>query len=120
MSSELTPRLQDRVYLQKKTIKELHAICFLWKLEDFERAFRNLVSKLLSDPGTQDFGAYLDTYYGSKMENFAPFHRLKANINTNMMLESFHKVLKYYELARKTGTVPASCITSGATVYDFL
>ncbi len=87
------------------TIKELHAICFLWNLEDFEKAFRNLVSKLLSDPGTHEYGAYLDTYYGSKIENFAPFHRLKANINTNMMLESFHKVLKYYELARKTGTV---------------
>ncbi len=90
------------MFFQKKTIKELHAICFLWNLEDFERAFRNLVSKLLSDPGTQDYGAYLDTHYGSKIGNFAPFHRLKANINTNMMLESFHKVLKYYELARKT------------------
>jgi len=50
---------------------------------------------------SNSFLTYFKTNYCGRIEQWASFNRLRANINTNMFLESFHRVLKVIYLNHK-------------------
>ena len=51
---------------------------------------------------TQDFAKYFDTYYARRAEQWAACYRKSASINTNMYVESSHRILKYTYMRGRT------------------
>ena len=59
------------------------------------------VQKTIAIPDTNAFGKYFIQHYVPSANAWAFYHRLWAQINTNMHLESVHKTLKYFYLSGK-------------------
>ncbi len=68
-----------------------------------EGKFRALLQRFLSlvQHKTYRFYTYFKTHYCSRIEQWASYNRVKSNINTNMFLEAFHRVLKVAYLNNK-------------------
>lgn len=67
----------------------------------FPNCLANTISKLLEDKDTYDFGIYFQNNYGLNYRQWAYCFRRECGINTNMRLESMHKVIKYFYLDGK-------------------
>ena len=65
--------------------------------------FRSLLQQALThfESSCPPFYQYLLTQYVSRVEQWAVCHRQHTMINTNMVLESFHRVLKVVYLNHK-------------------
>ena len=67
-------------------------------IENEESTFRVMLQQLLSYlDNEKDFYAYFKATYCSRLEQWASCFRVGTVVNTNMFLESFHKVLKVVE-----------------------
>ena len=83
--------------------------------ETDETKFRTMLNNTLEgwkrlDDDMKDFYSYFRHYYANKVEEWAACYRVKAGINTNMYVESFHKVLKYIYLKGKINKRMDRCI----------
>ena len=67
--------------------------------EGDENKFKTLLHKTMAQLGdsqaTVGFAKYFNTHYVKRVEEWAACYRKSANINTNMYVESFHRILKY-------------------------
>lgn len=61
----------------------------------------NILTSLLLDKDTYDFGIYFQNNYNLNYQQWAYCFRKGCGINTNMRLESMHKVIKYFYLEGK-------------------
>ncbi|XP_050508157.1 uncharacterized protein LOC114343556 [Diabrotica virgifera virgifera] len=68
---------------------------------DFETQYFSFLTKLSSKDSTQQMYNYLKTYYWDNRKQWAYCYRKNRGINTNMFLESMHKVIKYEYLDGK-------------------
>ncbi|KAJ8970809.1 hypothetical protein NQ314_001022 [Rhamnusium bicolor] len=68
---------------------------------DFLKELKNFVKFLDEDVETSTFGEYFRSYYVSNVEQWAYCYRKNCGINTNMHIESMHKVVKYIYLDSK-------------------
>ena len=95
-----------RKAIDKITDKEIGALTYynlrvLMEETDkskFEELLRKTLEQLKSSNTTQDFFAYFMKYYVDRKEQWAACYRIKSGINTNMYVESFHRVLKHIYL----------------------
>ena len=87
--------LQCQVYHSLRTVAE----------EPDERLLNqmltNLELQLQENADTRCFSNYLNTHYTPRKEQSAMCYRKKAGINTNMHVESFHRLLKYIYMKGK-------------------
>ena len=66
--------------------------------------------KQLKTPKTEDFSKCFEAHYVQRKTQWAICYREKSNINTNMYVESFHRVIKYLYLKGKTNKRVDKCI----------
>jgi len=87
----------------KKTIvfKTLKALLHETDEKAFSAELSQVISQLLNDADTEDFGKYFISTYSTRVEKWAFFNRQHLGINTNMYLESLHKSIKYCYLEGK-------------------
>lgn len=67
----------------------------------FVECLGNILTSLLLDKDTYDFGIYFQNNYNLNYQQWAYCFRKGCGINTNMRLESMHKVIKYFYLEGK-------------------
>ncbi len=91
--------------LQDRLKRILYALCLEMDMDIFRRSFAALLNNLDKSAVTSSFAEYLHWEWENKLDWFAPCNRQNANINTNMILEGFHKNLKYNSLMWKSGRV---------------
>ena len=70
-------------------------------IDDFKISLDQFINDLLADKDTEAFGSYFVQHYSKRSEVWAYCYRLRLGINTNMYLESYHKVLKHIYLEGK-------------------
>ena len=96
--------LQCQVYHSLRTVAE----------EPDERLFNqmltNLEQQLQENADTRCFSNYLNSYYTPRKEQWAMCYRKKAGINTNMHVESFHRLLKYIYMKGKVNKRVDKCL----------
>lgn len=76
----------------------------------FESALEKTVKQVSASIKTKEFCRYFQAYYCNRKEQWASCYRKSAGINTNMYVESFHKVIKYLYLKGKTNKRVDKCI----------
>lgn len=67
----------------------------------FETLLNLFLGKLKEEPALHSFKAYFVSHYVHRKQLWAQCYRHEAMLNTNMVLEAFHKTLKYVYLKRK-------------------
>ena len=72
-----------RVLMEETDIKKLKLL------------LQSTLKQLNGSDETQEFAKYFYTYYTNRAEQWAACYRKSANINTNMYVESFHRILKH-------------------------
>jgi len=87
---------------EKKALvyKTLGILLQTTSVEQFSSYLQNVIRDL-KDDDTNRFGMYFEKYYSRRPEVWTYFFRLRLGINTNMYLESFHKILKLIYLEGK-------------------
>ena len=97
----------------KKHIAVCHQLCTLLE-ESFIVRFREMlqqsISWMLSDPHLGRFCQYFQMWYCKRIEVWASCYRIGTLVNTNMSIESFHRLLKVVYLEGKH--ITAELITS--------
>ena len=68
----------------------------------FEIMMTNFIQRILSKDHTSEFGEYFKSHYSTRAQCWANCYRHYSFINTNMYLESMHKVLKYCVFEKKS------------------
>ncbi len=76
----------------------------------FEQLLEDTRKQLKSTKKTEVFSKYFEAYYATRKCQWAICYRKSAHINTNMYVESFHKVIKYMYLKGKTNKRVDKCI----------
>ena len=94
--------LVETVRDKKDQIKIYHQLSILLNERD-EAKFRLTLQAFLTHLQTEHarFFAYFTTNYCSQLPQWAACYRTQTTINTNMYLESFHRVLKILHLNHK-------------------
>lgn len=62
---------------------------------------QSFITELLSDASLAEFGQYFETSYAKRCEQWAYCYRIGTPVNTNMTIESFHRLLKVVYLESK-------------------
>ncbi|KAJ8964006.1 hypothetical protein NQ314_005218 [Rhamnusium bicolor] len=71
--------------------------------DEFHILLSNTIDQLIDDMETKEFGVYFKNFYGANCPQWAYCYRKSSGINTNLRLESMHKIIKYIYLdAKKT------------------
>ncbi len=76
----------------------------------FEDMLQKTIEQMLNSDNSREFGEYFETYYSKRKAQWASCYRKSSGINTNMYVESFHKVLKYIYFKGKTNRRVDKCI----------
>lgn len=79
------------IVLRKELTADLHVIHNMIKEEEFEEHGKFFISKYEKRDSTSDFIGYFRTYYWERRKEWALCYRKYLNINTNMLLETFHR-----------------------------
>lgn len=90
LSKIIDKEKRTTVYKTLKTLQQ-HSDIFV-----FKTSLNNFISMLISEPDTVKFGQYFRESYANNFKQWAYCFRCDAGINTNMRLESFHKIIKYF------------------------
>lgn len=105
--------LQSKIKNVKKrdlVYKSLRVLLQTVDCSDFESLKKGFIVQILNDPDTKLFGEYFIKYYVSRADCWAYCYRRGCGINTNMRLESLHKILKYIYLDGKKNKRLDKCI----------
>ncbi|KAF0755804.1 MULE domain-containing protein [Aphis craccivora] len=90
--------------LKKRNLFPKHCVSYVHQtsVQDFQNHLSKFIEDLMSDDDTKAFGIYFEKYYARRTKLWAYCFRFMLGINTNMYLESFHKILKHiYSEERK-------------------
>ena len=87
-------------------------------MEKFNLLLTETQRQLSQSSETQDFLSYFNSYYIQRKDQWAMCYRKSAFINTNMYVESFHRVLKHIYLKGKTIKRVDKCIQVLLKYYD--
>lgn len=78
--------------------KSLRVLLQATDIEEFQVLLKGFMQEIMADNETSSFGEYFKSYYIARQTTWAYCFRKNCGINTNMRLESLHKVLKYFYL----------------------
>lgn len=96
LSKIQTSEKRSLVYTTLKTLLEMTD-----SVEKFTVLLKQVVTNLIGDQDTENFGVYFQRYYASRLECWAYCFRKGVGINTNNHLEHFHRNLKHNYLEGK-------------------
>ena len=88
---------KEWVYKSLKTLQQA-----LETQECFHQYLKTFINKLQEDENTRNFATYFVTTWADNFQQWAYCFRKECGINTNMVLESMHKTVKYFYLNGKT------------------
>ncbi|KAB0792267.1 hypothetical protein PPYR_14226 [Photinus pyralis] len=92
---------EQSVHKRKDVYKFLKNVQTCLSVEEFQYQYNNFINYLQEDPDTSHFYNYFTSYYGHNHSLWAYCHRKGLGINTNMYLESMHRIIKYEYLDGK-------------------
>ncbi|KFM74894.1 hypothetical protein X975_12859, partial [Stegodyphus mimosarum] len=95
---------------QKNIYKALKSALYELNESIFKNMLNCLLDELEEDKETKDFATYLQKYYVPRTEQWAYCFRKQSRINTNMHVESFHKIIKHIYLEGKKTKRVDKCI----------
>lgn len=87
--------ITDRV-LAQKLYHNLRTLMEEIDKTRFDFVLSETARQISQSPQTKEFWKYFKSYYMNKKEEWAACYRRSACINTNMYVESFHRVLKHF------------------------
>ena len=93
--------------------KVYHSLCTIAEEPDadiFHKLLLNFEQQLQEHDETRHFAEYFHTYYSLRKEQWAICYRRRSGINTNMHIESFHRLLKYVYMKGKVNKRVDKCI----------
>ena len=96
--------IQAKISNKEKRIEAYHHLRSLLKIMDianFQKTLTQLITWMLTDPELECFAKYLQLHYCNRTEEWAYCYRVYAPANTNMAVESFHRLLKIVYLEGK-------------------
>ena len=94
------------------TYKGLRALLVHHDKIIFESKLAEFSEVLINTKETQDFGKYLLDFWVNKKEKWAYCYRTGLGINTNMLCEAFHRVIKYNYLKGKFNMRVDRCLVN--------
>lgn len=88
---------------EKKSLvyKTLRVLLQMTSIDEFKVSLDQFIVNLLGDKDTAAYGSYFVQHYSTRSEVWAYCYRLRLGINTNIYLESYHKILKHTYLEGK-------------------
>ncbi|KAB0805351.1 hypothetical protein PPYR_02321 [Photinus pyralis] len=92
---------EDSIEKRKKVYKALKVLQTTLDNEKFEKYYEEFLTELCNDPDTKSFYEYFCNNYGNNYLSWAYCYRKELQINTNMYLESMHRIIKYEYLEGK-------------------
>ncbi|XP_065896991.1 uncharacterized protein [Dysidea avara] len=78
--------------------------------EKFEELLKQTQAQLKSSTKTLSFSDYFTTYYVARKSQWAACYRKGAQLNTNMYVEAFHRLLKHVYMKGKCNKRVDKCI----------
>lgn len=81
--------------------KALRILLQTTKIQEFQTLLKGFTEMVMADDETRSFGQYFQKEYVARQTVWAYCFWKNCEINTNMKLESLHKILKYFYLYRK-------------------
>ena len=78
--------------------------------EKFEVLLKQTQAQLKSSAKTMNFAEYFTTYYAARKSQWAACYRKGAQLNTNMYVEAFHRLLKHVYMKGKSNRRVDKCI----------
>lgn len=96
--------VRDSIFKMLTTIREET------EPEKFEQMLTEFLSTLEASSGTAAFLEHFQRTYANRPKQWAACYRRGAGINTNMFLESFHKLLKDFYMGGKFNKRVDTCI----------
>ncbi|XP_050310809.1 uncharacterized protein LOC126746544 [Anthonomus grandis grandis] len=91
---------EDKVWVYK-TLKYLQKTTDFDSINTFCEHLRVAINNMSENAHTKIFGEYFEKNYSNNYQKWAYYFRQECGINTNMRLESLHKVIKYFYLNGK-------------------
>ena len=79
----------------------LRSILQALSISEFRKLMQQFITWMMSDTQLQSFREYFQTYYAKRTEQWAYCYRVGTPVNTNMSVESFHRLLKVVYLESK-------------------
>lgn len=95
---------------RQSVLNDLFSIRNAQNKESAEIKLKKLIKQLSGNKSTKDFGQYLQSYYLKRMDQWVYCHRNSLVPNTNMHLESLHRLIKVVFLSFKRIQKISSCI----------
>uniref|UniRef100_A0A6M2DPT9 Putative mudr-1x sp n=1 Tax=Xenopsylla cheopis TaxID=163159 RepID=A0A6M2DPT9_XENCH len=81
--------------------QNLRELLHLTDVEIFNSRLEDFMKEIFYDEDTKIFSEYFKNQFLGKIKLWAYCYRLRLGVNTNMYLESFHKIFKYFYLNGK-------------------
>ncbi len=94
--------LQQHIEEKEKQVEVYHQLRTLL-MESQEAKFRDMLQEILTyiKEHYDKFHSYFQHNYTNRLKQWASCHRVNSIVNTNMFLESFHRVVKIVYLNHK-------------------
>ena len=103
-------KLIDNRELQAAVYHNLRVLLEETDCDKFEVLLTETVKQLQEGTSTETFAEYFVQHYVANKKEWAVCYRQYAGLNTNMYVESFHRVLKHVYLAGKVNKRMDKCI----------
>lgn len=94
-------KIQGGLDKKASVYKTLRVLLQQTSVEEFHICLTSVLNQLAVDSDTSAFGEYFSKHYAYRPETWAYCYRVGLGINTNMYLESYHKILKHIYLEGK-------------------
>jgi hypothetical protein len=96
--------IQAKIEKKPKGLEVYHQLRSLLHILDtstFQKTLAQIITWMLGDPELERFAEYIQSYYCNRTEQWAYCYRIGTPANTNMAVESFHRLLKIVYLEGK-------------------
>lgn len=106
-------KLQEKIKIQEKralVYKGLRVLLQETNVDKFVKLVEGFLVNTFNDNDTKEFASYFDNFYMQRVSEWAYCYRKASFINTNMYLESLHKVFKYHYLEGRKNKRLDTCI----------
>jgi len=105
--------LQEKIKIPENralVYKGLRILLQETNIDRFIKLVDGFLVDVYGDDDTKEFASYFENFYLKRVSEWAYCYRKASFINTNMYLESFHKMLKYYYLEGRKNKRLDTCI----------
>lgn len=114
--TNISQKIRGDQEVKASVYKQLRCLMESKETDNFNELLLQVVNNLLNNDSTREFGKYFAEHYSKRPKLWAFCYRKGLGINTNMFLESMHKVLKHIYLEGKKSKRVDKCINALMTL----